>query len=74
MEQNGHKFRIRLNLFDAIVLVVVLLAGAAFAWLSLRTGQGDNVTPNSQTIRYTRREPDSGSGEPVLCGCRSGGL
>lgn len=53
MEQNGHKFRIRLNLFDAIVLVVVLLAGAAFAWLSLRTGQGDNVTPNSQTIRYT---------------------
>lgn len=39
MEQNGHKFRIRLNLFDAIVLVVVLLAGAAFAWLSLRSGQ-----------------------------------
>lgn len=27
MEQNGHKFRIRLNLFDAIVLIVVLLAG-----------------------------------------------
>lgn len=28
MEQNAHKFRIRLNLFDAIVLIVVLLAGA----------------------------------------------
>ena len=25
MEQNAHKFRIRLNLFDAIVLIVVLL-------------------------------------------------
>ena len=28
MEQNTPKFRLRLNLFDAIILVVVLLAGA----------------------------------------------
>ena len=27
MEQNNHKFRLRLNLFDAIVLVVVLGEG-----------------------------------------------
>ena len=25
MEQNNHKFRLRLNLFDAIILVAVLL-------------------------------------------------
>ena len=40
-------------MLPVILLKSVLLAGAAFAWLSLRTGQGDNVTPNSQTIRYT---------------------
>ena len=40
MEQNNHKFRLRLNLFDAIVLVVVLAAGAAVAWFGLR-GRGD---------------------------------
>lgn len=51
MEQNAHKFRIRLNLFDAIVLIVVLLAGAAFAWLSLRSG--DSAAAASQTVRYT---------------------
>ena len=28
MEQNNHKFRLRLNLFDAIILVAVLLVGA----------------------------------------------
>lgn len=53
MEQNAHKFRLRLNLFDAIVLILVLLAGAAFAWLSLRSGQSDSATPTSQTVRYT---------------------
>ena len=26
MEQNNHKFRLRLNLFDAIILVAVLLS------------------------------------------------
>ena len=36
MEQNNHKFRLRLNLFDAIILVAVLLVGAAAAWIGLR--------------------------------------
>lgn len=53
MEQNTHKFRLRLNLFDAIVLIVVLLAGAAFAWISLRSGQNENSAPTSQTVQYT---------------------
>ena len=51
MEQNTHKFRLRLNLFDAIVLVVVLLAGAAFAWISLRSGQDESAAPTSQTVQ-----------------------
>lgn len=53
MEQNTHKFRLRLNLFDAIVLIVVLLAGAAFAWLSLRSGQSDGAASAAQTVQYT---------------------
>ena len=40
MENNEHKFRLRLNLFDAIVLVAVLLVGAALAWFGLRSGGG----------------------------------
>lgn len=43
MEQNNHKFRLRLNLFDAIILVVVLAVGAAVAWFGLRSGGGDGL-------------------------------
>lgn len=53
MEQNTHKFRLRLNLFDAIVLIVVLLAGGAFAWLSLRSAQSDGTASAAQTVQYT---------------------
>ena len=52
MEQNNHKFRLRLNLFDAIVLVVVLAAGAAVAWFGLRSGGGETASA-SQTVQYT---------------------
>ena len=52
MEQNNHKFRLRLNLFDAIVLVVVLAAGAAVAWFGLRSGGGE-TSSTSQTVQYT---------------------
>ena len=53
MEQNTHKFRLRLNLFDAIVLIVVLLLGGAFAWLSLRSAQSEGAASAAQTVRYT---------------------
>lgn len=43
MEQNNHKFRLRLNLFDAIVLVVVLAAGAALS----RLGKISPSSPSS---------------------------
>lgn len=53
MEQNTHKFRLRLNLFDAIVLIVVLLAGAAFAWISLSGKQDDSAAPTAEKVQYT---------------------
>lgn len=51
MEQNNHKFRLRLNLFDAIVLVVVLAVGAAAVWFGLRSGGG--VSSAARTVQYT---------------------
>ena len=53
MEQNNHKFRLRLNLFDAIVLVVVLLAAAAFGYLTLKDKGTDASAPTTQTVQYT---------------------
>lgn len=50
MEQNAHKFRLRLNLFDLIVLVLVLALGGGFLWYSLRGG-GDAASAG--TVRYT---------------------
>ena len=46
MEQNNAKFRLRLNLFDAIVLVVVLAAGAVVAWFGLQSS-GSDASPSS---------------------------
>ena len=58
MEQNNHKFRLRLNLFDAIILVAVLLVGAAAAWIGLRSG-GETAP--------TARPPGSARPPPPRC-------
>ena len=52
MEQNNAKFRLRLNLFDAIVLGVVLAAGAVVAWFGLQSS-GSDASPSSRTVQYT---------------------
>ena len=52
MEQNNAKFRLRLNIFDAIVLVVVLAAGAVVAWFGLQSS-GSDASPSSRTVQYT---------------------
>lgn len=52
MEQNNHKFRLRLNLFDAIILVVILAVGAAAVWFGLRSGGGES-SPAAQPVQYT---------------------
>ena len=53
MEQNTPKFRLRLNLFDAIILVVVLLAGAVLVWFGLRSSGSEAASPTTRTVQYT---------------------
>ena len=64
MEQNNHKFRLRLNLFDAIILVVVLLAGAAAAWIGLRSD--GETAPTATPVRYTVMFQKMKEGESAL--------
>lgn len=55
MEQNTPKFRLRLNLFDAIVLVLALLVGAVLAYTVLKPAapvEGDTA-PSASTVQYT---------------------
>lgn len=59
MEQNTPKFRLRLNLFDGIVLLLILAAGALVLWSALKS-QAPEVTAeaapqSSATVRYTVR-------------------
>ena len=55
MEQNTPKFRLRLNLFDGIVLAAALIAAAVLGWMILNPTptQEDNVTKGS--VQYTVR-------------------
>jgi hypothetical protein len=56
MEQNTPKFRLRLNLFDGIVLILVLAVGAFLLWTALKPETpvaGPSTT--SSTVRYTVR-------------------
>ena len=64
MEQNNHKFRLRLNLFDAIILVAVLLVGAAAAWIGLRSG--GETAPTAAPVRYTVMFQKMKEGESAL--------
>jgi hypothetical protein len=56
MGSNTSKFRLRLNLFDGIVLVLALAAGAFLLWSALKPEAAPvgESTPTS-TIRYTVR-------------------
>lgn len=54
MEQK--KFRLRLNLFDGIVLVLALAVGAFLLWNAMKPRIPDEVTPASTSnVRYTVR-------------------
>lgn len=59
MEQNTPKFRLRLNLFDGIVLVLVLAVGAFLLWNALKPAvpAADTDTPaaSTSTVQYTVR-------------------
>lgn len=43
MEQQTPKFRLRLNFFDSIVLLLALLAGAFLLWRAVAPHQAENV-------------------------------
>lgn len=50
------KFRLRLNLFDSIILLLILLAGAFTLWNFIQKKQNAHVVPTeAQTIEYTIR-------------------
>lgn len=54
MEQK--KFRLRLNLFDGIVLALALAVGAFLLWTAMKPQIPDEVTPAAtSSVRYTVR-------------------
>lgn len=68
MEQNTHKFRLRLNLFDGIVLVLVLAVGALLLWSTLRSSPAvtDSPAATASTVRYTVRFQNWPEGNSAL--------
>lgn len=55
MEQNNPKFRLRLNLFDGIVLVLALAVGAFLLWSTLKPSAPAAGDSPAATVRYTVR-------------------
>lgn len=56
MERNTPSFRLRLNLFDAIILILALVVGGVLAWLALRPAAQETADPAvTSTVRYTVR-------------------
>ncbi|MCI9156086.1 MAG: DUF4330 family protein [Lawsonibacter sp.] len=54
MEQNTPKFRLRLNLFDCIVLLAALAVAVFLLWNRFKPQAPAEVTPQaSSTVRYT---------------------
>ena len=69
MEQHNQKFRLRLNLFDAIVLIIALAVGAFVLWNALKPqaapSSGETASPAS-TMRYTIRFQGLAEGNGAL--------
>ena len=56
MEHNTSGFRLRLNLFDGIVLIAALAVGAFLIWNRLKPAAPIPAVPTTQdTVRYTVR-------------------
>ena len=56
MEQNTPKFRLKLNLFDGIVLVLALAAAGFLLWRAVKpAAQLPSNSASSSTVRYTVR-------------------
>ena len=56
MEQNTPKFRLKLNLFDGIVLVLAVAAAAFLLWRAMKPAVQVPMDPSvTSTVRYTVR-------------------
>lgn len=53
MEQNQPSFRLRLNLFDAVILFAALCAGAFLLWTALKPNNVQGDTSATATVEYT---------------------
>ena len=73
MEQNTPKFRLRLNLFDTIVLVLALAVGAFLLWRAVKPAAPVQADPTA-TSTGARSGADARPGEPPLGLGRAGGL
>ncbi len=52
MEQNKKNFRLRLNLFDAIVIAAALLVGGILLWMQMKPA-APAAAPAAEKIRFT---------------------
>ena len=56
MEQNTQKFRLKLNLFDGIVLVLAVAVAAFLLWRAMKPAVQVPMDPSvTSTVRYTVR-------------------
>ena len=69
MEQKKKAFRLRLNLFDGIVILAALAVGGILVWSQLNA-DASAVNANAQPIRYTIRMQKTvpGTGEMIQSG------
>lgn len=54
MEEKQQSFRLKLNLFDAIILIAVLCVGAFLVWNAVKP-DGEAETQTTATVQYTIR-------------------
>ena len=70
MEEKKSGPRLRLNLFDALVLIAALAVGGFLAWKALKPAPQEVETPTASMVRYTVRFQKmlQGTGERVQTG------
>lgn len=72
MKNDNGKFRLRLNLFDAIILLLALVVGAFLLWSALKPDTASITTPVAQTetVTYTIRlnKTVPGTGDMITAG------
>ncbi len=69
MEQKTEKTRFRLNLFDSIVLFVVLCLGGVFLWSSLNQNSTATTSKTKQLhYQIMIKESQQGTGEQIAIG------